>query len=88
MHESGIAERIVAVALERAREAGAARITDLHLEIGEDAGATREAVAFHLEVAAHGTLVEGARLHFVEATDPRALRLAWIDVEDPEDRPA
>ncbi len=88
MHEQGIAERIVAVALERAREAGAARITDLHLEIGEDAGATREAVAFHVEVAANGTLVEGARLHFVEASDPRALRLVWIDVEDPEDRPA
>lgn len=86
MHESGIAERIVAVALERAREAGAARITDLHLEVGEEAGASREAVAFHVEEAARGTLVEGARIHFVEPTDARALRLLWIDVEDPEDR--
>jgi len=88
MHEPGIAERIVAVALERAREVDAARITDLHLEIGEDSGATQEAVAFHVKEAARGTLVEGARLHFVEATDPRALRLVWIDVEDQEDRPA
>lgn len=86
MHESGIAERIIAVALERAREAGAARITDLHLEVGEDCGATPDAVAFHVEEAARGTMVEGARIHFVETSDPRALRLVWIDVEDPEDR--
>jgi hydrogenase nickel incorporation protein HypA/HybF len=86
MHESGIAERIVAVALERARESGAARITDLHLEVGEEAGASPEAVAFHVEEASRGTMVEGARIHFVETSDPRALRLVWIDVEDPDDR--
>jgi Zn finger protein HypA/HybF involved in hydrogenase expression len=85
MHESGIAERIVALALEHAREAGATRITDLHLEIGDDAGATEEAVAFHLEEAAIGTMVEGAEIHFLPATDERALRLVWVDVECPED---
>jgi hydrogenase nickel incorporation protein HypA/HybF len=90
MHETGVAERIVALALEHARQAGAARITDLHLEIGEDAGASEEAVAFHLEEAARGTIVEGAGLHFLPATDERALRLVWVDVEVPEedlDRP-
>lgn len=85
MHESGIAERIVALALEHARQAGATRITDLHLEIGDDAGATEEAVVFHLEEAARGTLVEGAALHFLPPTDEQALRLVWIDVEGPGD---
>lgn len=85
MHETGIAERIVALALEHAREAGATRITDLHLEVGEDAGASEEAVTFHVEEAARGTLVEGAALHFLPATDERALRLVWVDVECPED---
>jgi Zn finger protein HypA/HybF involved in hydrogenase expression len=87
MHETGIAERIVALVLEHAREAGASRITDLHLEIGEDAGASEEAVAFHLEEAARGTMAEGAALHFLPATDVRALRLVWIDVECPEGPP-
>ncbi|MBP1705099.1 MAG: hypothetical protein H6Q36_838, partial [Chloroflexi bacterium] len=52
----------------------------------EECGATPDAVAFHVEEAARGTMVEGARIHFVETADPRALRLVWIDVEDPEDR--
>jgi Zn finger protein HypA/HybF involved in hydrogenase expression len=85
MHETGIAERIVALALEHARQAGAARITDLHLEIGEDAGASQEAVTFHVEEAARGTLVEGAALHYLPANDERALRLVWVDVECPQD---
>jgi hypothetical protein len=39
-------------------------------------------VAFHLEEASRGTAVEGARIHFLPATDPRALRLVSIDVEE------
>lgn len=88
MHETGIAERIVEVALERAREVGAARVTDLHLELGPEAGCSAESVAFHLEEASRGTIAAGARLHFVPTSDPRALRLVSIDVEDPPDRTA
>jgi len=88
MHETGLAERIVEVALERAREVGAARVTDLHLELGPKAGFSAESVAFHLEEASRGTIVEGARVHFVPTTDPRALRLVSIDVEDPPERTA
>jgi len=87
MHESGIAERIIEVALDRAREAAAARITDLHLELGPDAGASEKAVTFHVEEAALGTIAEGARIHFMPTTDPRALRLVAIDVE-PSPSPA
>lgn len=81
MHESGIAERIIEVALGRAREAGAARVTDLYLELGPDAGASATAVTFHVEEAAIGTIAEGARIHFTPTTDPRALRLVSIDAE-------
>ncbi len=81
MHESGIAERIIEIALDRARAAAAARVTDLHLELGPDAGASEEAVTFHVEEAAVGTIVEGARIHFMPTTDLRALRLVAIDVE-------
>ena len=82
MHESGIAERIIEVALERARAAGAVRITDLRLEIGPEAVASEAAVASHVEEAATGTIAEGARIHFLPTADPRALRLVAIDVED------
>jgi hydrogenase nickel incorporation protein HypA/HybF len=88
MHETGIAERIVAVALERAREAGAARVTDLNLELGPEAGFSALSVAFHVDEASRGTSVEGARIHFVPTTDPRALRLVSIEVEDPPERTA
>jgi|APFre7841882630_1041343.scaffolds.fasta_scaffold376062_1 hydrogenase nickel incorporation protein HypA/HybF len=88
MHESGFAGRIVEVALERAREAGAARVTDLHVELGPKAGFAADSVAFHLEEASRGTIVEGARIHFLPTTDPRALRLVSIDVEDPPERTA
>jgi hydrogenase nickel incorporation protein HypA/HybF len=81
MHESGIAERIIEVALDRAREAGADRVTDLYLELGPDAGASETAVTFHLEEAAIGTIAEGARIHFTPTADPRALRLVSIDAE-------
>jgi hydrogenase nickel incorporation protein HypA/HybF len=82
MHDTGIAERIVEVALVRAREAGAARVTDLNVELGPLAGYSAESVAFHLEEASRGTTVEGARIHFLPTTDPRALRLVSIDVEE------
>jgi hydrogenase nickel incorporation protein HypA/HybF len=82
MHDTGIAERIVEIALQRARDAGAVRVTDLELELGTEAGFSAESVAFHLEEASRGTLVEGARVRFVPTTDPRALRLVSIDVED------
>jgi hydrogenase nickel incorporation protein HypA/HybF len=88
MHEGGIAERIVEVALERAREAGAARVTDLHVELGPKAGFSAESAVFRLEEASRGTIVEGARIHFVPTADPRALRLVSIDVEDPPERTA
>jgi hydrogenase nickel incorporation protein HypA/HybF len=87
MHDTGIAERIVEVAGERARTAGAIRVTDLNLELGPDAGFSAESVVFHLVEASRGTIVEGARIHFLPTTDPRALRLASIDVEEsPEPR--
>lgn len=82
MHDTGIAERIVEVAGERAREVGAVRVTDLNLELGPEAGFSAESVAFHLEEASRGTAVEGARIHFLPTTDPRALRLVSIDVEE------
>ena len=85
MHESGIAQRIIEVALDRALAAAATRITDLHLELGPDAGANPEAVTFHVEEAALGTIAEGARIHFAPTTDPRALRLVAIDIEPPPD---
>ncbi|MCU0293737.1 MAG: hydrogenase maturation nickel metallochaperone HypA [Thermoanaerobaculaceae bacterium] len=81
MHEAGIADRILDIVVARAGEAGARRITAIHLEAGVLAGVSEEALRFHWEQHATGTPAEGAVLHLVETDEPTDLRLVAIDVE-------
>lgn len=83
MHEAGIADRILDIAVARAKEAGAPRITAIHLEAGAIAGISEDSLRFHWELHAAGTPAEGAVLHFTELDEPVELRLVAIDVEDP-----
>ncbi len=82
MHEAGIADRILDLVVARAREAGAPRITAVHLEAGALAGVSEDALRFHWEQHAAGTPAEGATLHLVETDEPTDLRLVAIDVAD------
>jgi hydrogenase nickel incorporation protein HypA/HybF len=64
MHELAVTENILAIAQRHAQEADAARVTDLHLVIGQLASVLDDSVQFYWDIIAEGTLCAGARLHF------------------------
>jgi Zn finger protein HypA/HybF involved in hydrogenase expression len=82
MHESGIAARIVDVAVARAAAAGPERITDVYLEIGAGSGVAPESLELYWPHVSQATPAEGARLHIRPADDPLACRIVAIDVTD------
>lgn len=84
MHELGITERLLGVVLERAAAAGATRVTDVHLEIGEESDVAPEALEHYWPLVSHATPAEGAQLVFgvAPAGDPFACRVVAIDVPD------
>jgi Zn finger protein HypA/HybF involved in hydrogenase expression len=82
MHEFGIAQRIVDVAVRRAAAAGAGRISDVIVEVGDESGVTSEALELYWPQASRSTAAEGARLSVTASDDPWACRVVAIDVED------
>lgn len=63
MHELGLTRNIVAIVAEHARDRAVRRV---RLTIGPLACVERRALAFCFDVAAAGTVVEGAALEFVD----------------------
>ena len=84
MHELGITSRLLEVVLERAAAAGATRVTDVHLEIGEESDVAPEALEHYWPQVSRATPAEGARLVFDvgTASDPFACRVVAIEVPD------
>lgn len=64
MHELAITENLLALATRHGLAAGAKRVTDLYLVIGELSSVVDESVQFYWDFVSRGTLCEGARLHF------------------------
>jgi hydrogenase nickel incorporation protein HypA/HybF len=64
MHELSITQHLVGLALKHAGAAGAIRVTDLSLVIGDLSTFSEDSVSFCWEFLARGTACEGARLHF------------------------
>ena len=64
MHELSVTQSILEIALRHAGEAGAKRITDIYLVIGELSTNVDESVQFYWDMIAKGTIAEGAELHF------------------------
>jgi hydrogenase nickel incorporation protein HypA/HybF len=64
MHELMVTESLLEIALRHAREAGAIRITDLFLVIGELSSVVDDSVQFYWDIVSEGTPAEGATLHF------------------------
>jgi hydrogenase nickel incorporation protein HypA/HybF len=64
MHELAVTESILEIALRHGTGAGAARITDLYLVVGELSTIVDDSVQFYWDLIAQGTLAEGAQLHF------------------------
>ncbi|WP_018110616.1 hydrogenase maturation nickel metallochaperone HypA [Thermus igniterrae] len=62
MHEVGLAQELVRLAEEAARQHGASRVRRLGLRLGALSGVVEEALRFAFEAVSPGTLCEGAEL--------------------------
>ena len=64
MHELAITESILNIALDHADRHGAARVTDLHLMIGQLSSIVDDSVQFYWDIISKETKCAGAQLHF------------------------
>lgn len=64
MHELAVTENILAIAKRHGENAGAVKVTDIHLVIGRLSSIVDESIQFYWDLIAEGTLCEGAKLHF------------------------
>ena len=64
MHELPIAENILNIAVEHAEQAGAARVTKLHLVIGQLSSIVDDSIQFYWDIISKDTLCQGATLYF------------------------
>ncbi len=62
MHELSIAMELVELAATEASQLGNVRVVAVHLRIGPLCGVVHDALRFSFDVAAAGTMIEGARL--------------------------
>ena len=63
MHEYPITQQIVKLAVEKAEESNALRITRIGLVVGEMTGFVGDSIKMYFDAIAEGTLAEGAELH-------------------------
>lgn len=61
MHEVGLMQEALEIALEQARGQGARQIHEIRMRVGALAGAAPDALRFAFDVVAGGTMAEGAR---------------------------
>ncbi|MGA9532743.1 MAG: hydrogenase maturation nickel metallochaperone HypA [Anaerolineales bacterium] len=64
MHELPVTESILEIAQRHAQEAGAKRITDLYLVIGQLSSMMDDSIQFYWDILSEGTVAAGATLHF------------------------
>jgi hydrogenase nickel incorporation protein HypA/HybF len=64
MHELAVTQSMLEIALRHARAAGAERVCDIYLVIGQLSSIVDDSVAFYWDFVSKGTPAEGARLHF------------------------
>ncbi|MEW6126060.1 MAG: hydrogenase maturation nickel metallochaperone HypA [Acidobacteriota bacterium] len=67
MHELSIAMSMIEMATQEAARQGAARVTALHLKLGQLSGVVKEALLFSWEVACVDTPLAGSRLVIEDA---------------------
>ena len=64
MHELAVTQSILEIATRHAQQAGARKITNLYLVIGQLASIVDDSVQFYWDELSEGTIAEGATLHF------------------------
>jgi hydrogenase nickel incorporation protein HypA/HybF len=79
MHELAVTQALLALVVERAAAAQAAKVTDIHIEIGDLASYVDESVQFYWDIISKDTAAEGAILHF--ARIPLSMRCSACEKE-------
>ena len=64
MHELVVTENLLEIALHHAHAAQAARVTDLHVVLGELSSFVDDSIQFYWDFVSEGTPAAGAQLHF------------------------
>jgi hydrogenase nickel incorporation protein HypA/HybF len=64
MHELAVTQSMLEIVLRHARQAGAPRVVEIQLVIGQLSSIVDDSVAFYWDMVAQGTPAEGARLIF------------------------
>ena len=64
MHELGVTENIVNIALAKAGEAQASKVIRINLVVGELAGFVPDCIQFYFDSLSKDTVAQGAILHF------------------------
>jgi hydrogenase nickel incorporation protein HypA/HybF len=84
MHEMGITQSILETAFEAAGEAGAGRISEIRISVGELTEIQEFALQFAFEALTPGTMAEGATLAVTHI--PASSRCRDCDIEYAHDR--
>lgn len=64
MHELAVTQNILDICQRHAQQAGAAKVTDINLLIGQFSSIVDDSVQFYWDMIAEGTIAQGAVLHF------------------------
>ena len=64
MHELAVTENILDIAIRHASKAGADRITDIDIVIGNLSSIIDDSVSFYWDIISKDTIAQGAQLHF------------------------
>ncbi len=64
MHEYAVTKSMIEIAVEEAQKAGANKITDIRLVIGDLSTIIDESVQMYFDIISEGTIAQGAKLHF------------------------
>ncbi len=64
MHELSVTESLLNLAIQHVPPGGTARVTSLHLVIGQLSSIVDDSVQFYWDLISVGTICEGAQLHF------------------------
>ncbi len=72
-------QRLLELALEKAKQAGAKKIVGIHVAVGDSSGLVPDSIAFYFDFLKEGTIAEKAELKF--RTIPTVLRCRGCDVQ-------
>ncbi|MFT3890992.1 MAG: hydrogenase maturation nickel metallochaperone HypA [Anaerolineales bacterium] len=64
MHELAVTQSILDISLRHANEAGAKRVIDINLVVGQFSSIVDDSVQFYWDIIAKETIAQGATLHF------------------------